>query len=424
MPTDPLQSPSSARAPDEASTARRTDHAAVVLTLSPTGLAVARSLAPRGVRVFGVDAHRREIGHYSRWVTHDPRIAYRDAGPQLLEGLLAFGIEQARPPVLFVAGDPYIDFVAEHHAALRGRFVLMESMRPDVASVFVNKRSFYERCLAAGVPMPATFFPESEADTQRAARELRYPAIVKPALGHRFRQHLRGDKLVQVHDATSLLEWWRRFRDWGADSVLQEVIVGPEANLFVAAVYTDSRLEVRSLFTARKSRQYPPMFGSGSFMEACWSPEIARLSIELVQKLGYRGVCGTEYKWDLRDQAWKLIEVNPRPTLWFALTRAAGLDVVWDAYCDLTGQPNAVHIGSQDDRMRWQLLVRDVVSGWYFLRRGELSVGGFLRTVVDPRRKEEAMLSWRDPGTLLALPVNTLWKYWTNVRGRAVRGAA
>jgi predicted ATP-grasp superfamily ATP-dependent carboligase len=388
-----------------------------VLTLSPTGLAVARSLAPRGVRVFGVDSNRREIGHASRWIARDPRIAELPAGDALLEGLLAVGGEQAHRPVLFVAGDPYIDFVAEHHERLRERFVLMDSMRPEVASLFVNKRTFYEACLAQGVAMPATFFPRDAADAREAAAALRYPAIVKPSLGHLFRQRLRGEKLVEVHDAESLLAWWTRFRDWGGDSVLQEVIVGPEANLFVAAVYMDAALECRSLLTARKTRQYPPNFGSGSYMEACWSAEIADLSVDLLRKLGYRGVCGTEFKWDPRDRTWKLIEVNPRPTLWFALCRAAGVDVVWDAYCDLTGQPNPVHIHCQDDRMRWQLLVRDLVSSWHFLRRGELSLREFLRTAIDPRRKEEAMLSWRDPGTLLALPMNTLWKYWTHLRG-------
>src|SRR5574338_147017 len=405
--------------PSAAPPARSVAHPAVVLTLSPTGLAVARSLAPRGVRVFGVDSNRQEIGHFSRWVARDPRIAALPAGPALLDGLLALGVEQARPPVLFVAGDPYIDFVAENHERLRKRFVLVDSMRPEVASVFVNKRKFYEACLAQGIAMPATFFPRTEDEAREAASALRYPAIVKPSLGHLFRQRLRGEKLVEVQDAESLLVWWKRFRDWGGDSVLQEVIVGPEANIFVAAVYMDRSLEPRSLLTARKSRQYPPNFGSGSYMEACWSQEIADLSIDLLHKLRYRGVCGTEFKWDPRDGAWKLIEVNPRPTLWFALCRAAGVDVVWDAYCDLTGQPNPVHLRCQDDRVRWQLLVRDLVSSWHFLRRGELSFGEFLRTAVDPRRKEEAMLSWRDPGTLLALPVNTVWKYWTHVRGGA-----
>lgn len=394
-----------------------TVHSAVVLTVSPTGLAVARSLAPRGVVVYGVDEHRREIGHYSRWFVRDPRIAYLPAGPALLEGLLTLGAESPKPPVLFVAGDPYINFVAEHHQRLRERFLLTDSMRPEVNSVFLNKRSFYERCLELGVAMPVTFFPDDEQEAEEAARRLRYPAIVKPALGHLFRQKLHGEKLVEVFDAESLLRWWRQIRDWGGDSVLQEVVVGPETSIFVAAVYTDAQMECRSLLTARKSRQYPPLYGSGSYVEACWNDEIARLSIDLVRKLGYRGICGTEFKWDPRDQAWKLIEINPRPVLWYGLCQAAGVDVIWDAYCDLVGRPNPVHMAQQDDRVRWQLLVRDLVSGLHFLHKRELGWREFLRTVIDPRHKTYAELSWRDPAMLVGVPLNTLWKYRSHAGG-------
>lgn len=392
-------------------------HPAVVLTLSPTGLSVARSLGPRGVAVTGVDSNVKEIGHYSRWVRKDARISHRAAGPELLDGLLAFGAEQAKPPVLFVAGDPYIEFIAEHHEALREHFVLAESMRPEVSALFVNKRSFYRRCEEFGVAMPATFFPESEAEAAQAVERLRYPAIVKPTLGHLFRQKLGGDKLVEVNSADEALRWWKQLRDWGGDSVLQEVIVGPEENIYVAAVYSDADLEIRSLFTAQKTRQYPPLYGSGSYMEARWSQEIADLSLDLVKKLEYRGICGTEFKWDPRDEAWKLIEVNPRPTLWFALTRAAGVDVVWDAYCDLVGRPNPPHIHVQDDSVRWQLLVRDLISGVHFVRNGELSWKDWFRTVVDPRRKEYAVLSWRDPAMLWGYPLNTWWKYRSHARG-------
>lgn len=394
-----------------------TAHPAVVLCLSPTGLAVARSLAPRGVAVYGSDPATREIGHYSRWVQHDPRFSTAEPGPELLEGLLAWGAEQSHRPVIFIAGDAYIDFVSDHRDALSQHFILAKSMRREVNSLFTNKRTFYERCESEGVGMPRTFFPKDDAEAQSAADTLRYPAIVKPTLGHLFRRKLKGEKLVEVDSPSDLLRWWRQFRDWGGESVLQEVIEGPEANIFVAGMYTDEQGDTRSIFTARKTRQYPPMYGSGSFMEACWSEEIADLSIDLIRRLGYTGICGTEYKWDERDDAWKLIEVNTRPTLWFSLTRAAGVDVIWDAYCDLIGQPNPVHANCQDDRVRWQLPVRDLVSGLHFLREGSLGFGAFLRTVIDPRRKDFGDVSLRDPGTLIGLPANTLYKYMHNVRG-------
>ena len=392
------------------------DHAAVLLTLSATGLAVARSLGPRGVRVYGVDQLRTEVGCFSRWIRRDRRIARLGPSAELLDGLLALAAEQSAPPVLYVAGDTYIDFVAENHERLRERFILPDSMCPEVSSLLMDKSTFYARAQQLEQQLPLTFFPRSEPEAEQAARALRYPAIVKPAHGHLFRRQLGGEKLVEVEGAEALIEWWRRFRDWGGESVLQEAIPGPESNIFVGGLYVDRDGLCRALFTARKTRQYPPMYGSGSYMESCWSDEIAGLSRDLVSALGYTGICGTEYKWDPRDESWKLIELNPRPTLWFALPPAAGVDIVWAAHCDLTGHPQPPQIGDQREDVRWQLLSRDLLSAIHFYRKGELSVLEFLRTVVDPRRKKYAVPAISDPGTILGAAVEVVSKYLTHVR--------
>jgi predicted ATP-grasp superfamily ATP-dependent carboligase/cellulose synthase/poly-beta-1,6-N-acetylglucosamine synthase-like glycosyltransferase len=393
-----------------------TAHDAIVMTLSATGLAVARSLAPKGVACWGIDSNRTEIGHHSRWIRHDPRFSYLAPGSELLDRLLEFGKSRPNPPVLYTAGDGYIDFVADHHEVLRKHFLLPDSARPEVSSVVMNKQTFYERCNEFGIPMARTEFPRSREDAEQAADRLRYPAIVKPAHGHLFRRHLRGEKLVEVHDRDELLRWWQQFDDWNGVTVLQEVIPGPETNIFVGALYADAGGVIRSLFTARKYRQYPPRYGSGSYMEACWSDEIAKLSTELVERLGYAGICGTEYKWDPRDEEWKLIEMNPRPTLWFSLPLAAGVDVIWDAHCDLVGAPNEPHIDCQDDRVSWQLPVRDLLSSVYFLRQGDLGWIEFVRTAINPWRKKCGDIELRDPKMFYAAIADAISKYRTHIR--------
>jgi D-aspartate ligase len=401
-----------ARSEPEASVVRPGDHAAVVLNLSATGLALARSLGARGVRVLGSDPRRSEPGHFSRWVKHDRRIARRAPGPELLEGLCALGSELAHRPVLYTAGDLSLEFACEHHVRLREHFLLPASLRPEEAGALVDRRTCYERCAELGAALPTMFLPDSEAEAQAAAHLLRYPAIVKPTRGHRFRSRLGGATLVEVDGPEPLLEWWRRFREWGGDAVLQEVVPGPDRNLFVAALYVDGSGTCRALFTARKARQYPPRYGSGCYLEACWSEEIAELSLALVAGLGYRGLCGTEYKWDPRDEHWKLIEINPRPTPWFALPAAAGIDLAWHQHADLTGHPEPVQVGVQRSGARWQQLSRDLLASAHGWRAGELSALEILRTAVDPRGKRDAVLSLRDPGTLVGAVLEPFVTYF------------
>jgi len=374
------------------------DHPAIIFGLSPTGLSVARSLAPRGVTVYGVDVVGYEIAHYSRWLHHDRRISRLGPTSDSLDSLIAFGKDCPEKPVIFITSDAYIDFIAEHREALAPYYVLTESMRPEINSVFVNKRTFYEMCQQLGTSMPATYFPTCKSDVKEAAKDIRYPAILKPSYGHKLRRLMHGNKLVEVNNIEELLHWWDIFQEWQAEVVLQECIVGPERNIAVGGLYMNHAGECLSIFTATKYRQHPPLYGSGSYMEANWKPDIAKLSIDLMQQLKYHGVCGTEYKWDERDKKWKLIEVNVRPTLWFALTRAAGVDVVWDAYCDMIGKPNPPNMGKQNDTIRWQFLARDIASSGHFLRNGELSWREFMRTTLSPVKKEEAILAWNDWG--------------------------
>jgi predicted ATP-grasp superfamily ATP-dependent carboligase len=388
---------------------------AIVFGLSPTGLTIARSLARHGVPVIGVDGTWFEVGHFSKDIRHDSRFSRLPPGPMLVDELESFGRSCEVKPVFFAASDAYVDFLAVNRARLEAYFVMADSMRPEINSVFVDKRLFYEACLRFGVVMPQTFFPNDENDVLKAADSLRYPAIIKPTHGFKLRRVMHGNKLIEVKSADELMHWWRVFCEWQADVVIQECIPGPEGNIAVGGMYMSRDGNCLSMFTAKKYRQQPPMYGSGSYMEAKWLPEVADLSVSLMKQFNYHGICGTEYKWDGRDRKWKLIEVNSRPTLWFALTRAAGVDVVWDAYCDLLGQPNPVTQRCQNDKMRWQFFVRDIASSLYYLRRGELSWREFFRTTVDQRRKEWAVCAWNDWGANLGYIIYTAMQIWTKL---------
>jgi predicted ATP-grasp superfamily ATP-dependent carboligase len=147
-----------------------------------------------------------------------------------------------------------------------------------------------------------------------------------------------------------------------------------------------------------------------------WQPEVARLSAELVGALGYAGICGTEYKPDPRDGRWKLIEINPRPTLWFSLCRAAGCDVVYHEYRRLVGRPLDPQVGRQLDGIRWQYFLRDLISLAHYLRRGELGWRA-LAEALSPLRKDEAVASFRDPGATFYYPLYGFRQWRAHSRG-------
>lgn len=380
--------------------------AAVVLGLSPTGLAAARSLGRRGVPVFGADFDHWSLGRFSRYCTHLPevsRLSREEDGESLASGLVDFAEDRPERPVLFLTNDRYIETLTPHAGRLQDHYRLTTDLT-GVAGRFLDKSEFYRICERAGVELPKTFWPEDEADVRSISDDLSYPAIVKPARGHRLRDAMGGDKVAVAESAASLRRQWAALAEVDPRLLVQEVVPGGEDRILVAGCYLDGASRMRAVFVGRKLRQYPHDFGSASLAESCEDPEVARLSEEFLREVGFSGLCGTEFKVDPRDGRRKMIEVNPRLTLWMALTRAAGVDLPLVAYRDALGEE--MPATEQVDGVRWSYLARDLQTSARYLGGGRLALRAWLRSYRGLR--EEAVLCTDDPGPALGYPLYAL----------------
>ncbi len=386
----------------------RDAHPVVLLELSPTGLSVARSLGSRGIPVYGIDPHGIAIGHFSKYVRSCPRLSRRPFDRRLAELLAEFAQQQIAKPVLFCGGDPSLEFVAEFHDTLRPHFLMPDSLRREISGMFVNKITFYERCQSLGIKLPVTFFPQDADEVRQISRELTYPAIIKPAYSHLWSRILQGKKVLQVNSADELVRTYDAYctDEKRREITVQEVIVGPEANIAVFTGYFDRDYQLISAFTGRKLRQYPPFFGTAAYVESHWMPEIVDLSRQAIQALRYHGIGGTEYKYDERRKEWLLIEISPRVDLWEAIARPAGVDVIYDCYLDLIGRRPTVNVGGQRDGVRWQYFVRDTVTVLRYLQHRWLPARKLLN-YLDPR-KEFAIIDLEDPVLLMMYPFYVL----------------
>lgn len=382
---------------------------AVVLCLTATGLTVARSLNAHGVPVVGVDGDRFQIGHHSRAVGKRIVLSCQKQPDILLENLISYARMSSSKPLMLAAGDDELQYISRFAEQIKEYYVIPDSYNPKFSGLMLDKIKFYQTCEELGAEIPVTFYPQNIDDVADAARRIAYPAIIKPGFGHAWRERFKGKKVLEVFSADEMINCFTEYGMAPKEMVLQEVVLGTEDNIAVFGGYFDRQSEPVSVFTARKTRQYPPMFGSASLCESLWYPEVSEMSIDLVQKMGYNGICGTEYKWDPRDNKWKLMEINFRPTLWFAITRASGVDIVYDAYLDLLDLPVEKKIGTQKDGVLWQYLVRDMVSSYSYLRKKELSrksIRQFMRL-----KKEYAVLSLQDWRANIFYPLYVLHEY-------------
>lgn len=368
----------------------------IVLVLTGTGMAVARSASQLG-RVVGIDADRTRPGLYSRHVQRVAGLTERQLDAELLEKLIEFAQKQPHPVVLIPAADDACEWLLDHREKLRPHLRFSLGYTPERAGVLLDKSTFAQRCRDLNIDVPLTFQPETMDDVRHFAAEVGLPCIVKPRAGHLWRNRLSGQKLLVPQTLAELEHAMEHIVGQPNAVVLQELVPGPERNLAVGAVLTNQQGQVQHVLTARKIRQFPRQFGSGSRVVTEDLPEVRKLSADVVQALDYVGICGTEFKLDPRTQRWRLIEINPRPTLWYDLCRAAGTDLIRAHVQELADLPvDLPH--NQQQGVAWQYALRDVVA---------LGQTGGVRAIVQALRTEklaetDAVAALDDPQAALA----------------------
>lgn len=388
---------------------------AVICGASATGLGVGRDLGCRGVSVVFADYESFRPGFASRYVSRGIPGIVAASDSDLIEQLIALGGRQDQKPVLFQTTDQMVLTIAEHRNQLEGCYHIADSTRIGIADVVTDKKSFYELCFKHQVVSPRTAFPETLDDALAVRSEFDFPVIIKPIHGHLWRERLKGKKLLTAENPDEYEKLLGKFSDDIQDLMIQEMIPGPESNLWIGGIYIRQKdSEPGAVFTGRKLRQHPPGFGSASLADAKQNEDVVRLSLGFLKDIGYRGVCGTEFKFDERDSQYKMVEVNPRQTLWFALIGAAGIPLNYYAYCDLAGLP-LPETGKLREGTKWILFEKDLVTSIGYMFRGKLRVFRWLRSYQGIR--VHAVMSCRDWKPMLS----TFRTYWIRVWRRFLR---
>ena len=333
----------------------------LVLGLSTTGLAVVREMGRRGVSVWGYDPRRFMVASASRYCQRVPLPHGLDPKRDLAEALLSWMQQQPRL-VVVPTSDVMVEFVATHAERLAAHADMAPCYRDGVALALMDKRRLDALAERAGVARPRTWSLE-HGDGPGAPADAAYPLLIKPRAPHRDRARMGHRKAVLVADEAALAALGRKV-DLRA-CLAQELIDGPEHEIVVVAAHRRASGDC-TLFSARKLRQQPRRFGSASLVRT-ESIEAARDQTAcLLRDVGFVGVCGVEWKWDRGRQTHVLIEVNPRPCLWYGVSDAAGYPLVAAHHAALMGAA-APPCAPREGAVQWRDAARDGLArimGW------------------------------------------------------------
>jgi len=350
----------------------------VVRCSRPGGLAVTRTLGRLGVPVFQLDAHRTAPAFFSRYSrgrfhwdleAHSPRESLR---------FLAGAAETiGRRAILIPTSDGTALFAARYAGALGEHFQL-GGPAAELAETLTDKRRMQVLASAAGVPTALTTFPRSLAEALTQLETTRLPLLFKGVTG-RSLAPAGGRRMLLVRTREQLAALYGAHCHGGRSLMLQQYIPGGEDANWMFNGYFDRAGQCRVAFTGRKLRQYPAYGGLTSFGLLADNPAVRDLAVNFLSGIGYRGPVDMDFRFDRRDGAYKLLDVNPRVGATFRLfVDGNGNDVVRAMYLDLTGQ----NIRTAAPCHGRKLLIEDcdLVSSARYILDGRLGVREWFRS--------------------------------------------
>lgn len=384
----------------------------IVLGASPTGLYVVREAAKFGCRVAIADVNAGCAFH-SRFVSS------RDCFQGDLESIERWMYSVAKSginkPIIIPTNDFFIEFIINNSSSLSFHF-LFSDVYSGVAEQLLDKKLFHDLCVKLNVDTPGVWSALDKETLLSLSGKVPYPCLLKPTLIHRARDYLNGKKVLIARTAFEFENLVSDMPDNLGKWLVQEIIPGPESLITLLGVYVNSDGFPVQIFSARKLRQYPPGFGSASLVLSRRCDKTEEISKMLLSKIGFRGVCGAEFKFDNRDNKLKIIEINPRPTLWFQITYDSGKRIVSSMIADLLGKP-APADSSQDESVKWRYALKDAYSRLFYLRTPDDFV---LPRSEIPIFKDRVKSSWPvfsfiDPKPALFEPVGYFRKLWARL---------
>ena len=358
----------------------------VVVNCKLGGLAIMRSLGAQGVTLYGVDPDRQAPGILSRYCKRGFLYGFDEKKPEsLLEGLLNVGKEIGRPSILIPTSDETAVYVTENANALR-RWFLFPHNAPSLMQDLISKKGMYRLVSQYGVSTPCTLFPESLGEVEAFLPRVKFPLMLKGVYGNRLEAR-KKKKMIVVHSKSELIEQYKVMEEPGFPNLmLQEYIPGGDDQIFIFNGYFNDTSDCLIGLTGFKIRQFPIHVGCASLGECRWNDTVAKVTVQFMRSIGYRGVLDIGYRFDPRDGQYKVLDINPRIGQAFRLfTDDNDMDVVKSLYLDLTGQKQPLIIPS--DGRRWLIEDYDLISSLHYYQEGTLRLGDWIRSF---RRVEEA----------------------------------
>lgn len=331
----------------------------LVINCERNGLGVIRSLGKLGVSIIAVDHNRITPSFLSRYTTSSYVVNKVNQTDKMIDALVNIGklecLNSNQKIMILPTNDIYVMTLRQNWKRLSTYFIAGFELNEGVLNRCVFKDQSAKLAEKANVPIPKTAFKiESEKDVDG----FKYPVILKPTNSNTLENKEKSIFRLKIcEDVQALLKEVKHLTQLGVSYVAQEYIEGNDDQLYTVGV-SSLKGEVLAVFTGRKIRQFPPMFGECSFGESINNePKLIEYAERLIVESKLTGISQIEFK--KKDNEYYLIEINPRSWSWHYLAYFVGVNLPFALYRAILNDPIPRPI--QEGYATWHYPLRDFI---------------------------------------------------------------
>lgn len=355
------------------------------------GLGIIRSLGRRGIPSVVIDDERC-IGSYSRYTAHAVHCKSIREPDAVVEAALSvgkrFGLEGW---VLFPTRDETVAAFSKARTEL-GSFFRVPTPPWDSVKYAWDKRNMHRRLSELNIPAPRTFNPQTLQDLEKI--DFDPPYVLKPAIKEHFFYKTRA-KAWRANSREELRNLFGLAVDHSGpgEILVQELIPGDGRRQFSYCAFFKHGNAVASM-VAQRRRQHPLEFGRAStYVVTMENPLLDRYSERFLQAIDYYGLVEVEFKFDAREEQFKLHDINLRTWGYHSVGPLAGVDFPYLLFRDQLGQP--VKECRASPGVKWVRTVTDIPAAILGIFGGSLKFSEYVRSLAGPIT--EAVFDLRDP---------------------------
>lgn len=367
---------------------------AIVIGCHVNGLGVIRSLASKQFQIAAMFYNKNvDFAHTSKYVYEKIKVPHPRKEESEFVRFLIQNSERWKGALIIDTNDDVTMALSKNKEKLSDYFQIAT---PDwsVVQKLVEKPKTYQLAEDCQVPYPKTFVLETMDDLQKLKEQIAYPCILKPSIGHIFFSefHAKNFKIASFEELESKFRICLKSEH---PMMLQEIIPGPDSNIYQCAMYINSIGKIAAAFFLRKLRQNPPQFGVARVaISEEPIPLLKEYTEKMLSRIQFRGIMHSEFKRDSRDQSFKLMEINARIPRANWLAAYCGMNLPWLAYKDLIDKEK-LEINDYSRNVYWIEVSKDITHSIFRHKEENLTFRDYIgpyfsssKTFADVSRKD------------------------------------